>query len=68
MMIIKLNHFKVIVPPKRSAYIKSCNGQTKWMCILIEYDDLLKNTILFGIKSALIFKKGLIASLPNPRL
>ena len=45
MMIIKLNHFKVIVPPKRSTYIKCCKGQYKWMCILIEYDDLLKNTV-----------------------
>ena len=42
--------------PKTSTYIKRYNGQTKWMYFLIESDD-------FGIKSALISKKNLIASL-----
>ena len=46
---------------KTSAYVKSYDGQTKWMYFLIEDDGLLekyntiwdyqKNIILFGIKS-----------------
>ena len=40
--------------PKTSTYVKSYDGQIKWMYFLIENDDLLKNIILFGIKSALI--------------
>ena len=28
--------------PKTSAYVKSHDGQTKWMYFLIEDDDLLK--------------------------
>ena len=40
--------------PKTSAYVKSYDGQTKLMHFLIEDDVLLKNIILFGIKSALI--------------
>ena len=43
-----------IMLPKTSAYVKSYDGQIKWMYFLIENDDLLKNIILFGIKSALI--------------
>ena len=39
--------------PKTSAYAKSYDGQTKWMYFLIENNDLLKNIISFGIKSAL---------------
>ena len=34
--------------PKTSAYVKSCNGQTKWMYFLISDDDSLEkynNTI-----------------------
>ena len=33
--------------PKTNAYVKSCDGQTKWMFFLIEDDDLLEkhNTI-----------------------
>ena len=27
--------------PKTSAYVKSYNGQTKWMYFLLEDDDLL---------------------------
>ena len=36
-----------IMLPKASAYVKSYNGQTKWMYFLIEDDDLLEkyNTI-----------------------
>ena len=37
-----------IMLPKASAYVKSYNGQTKWMYFLIENDDLLEkyNNIL----------------------
>ena len=36
-----------IMLPKTSAYVKSSDGQTKWMYFLIEDDDLLEkyNTI-----------------------
>ena len=36
-----------IMLPKTSIYLKSCDGQTKWMYCLIEEDDLLEkyNTI-----------------------
>ena len=43
-----------MLPLQASAYVKSYDGQTKWMYYLIEDDDLLKKNILFGIKSALI--------------
>ena len=35
------------MPPKTSAYVKSYDGQTKWMDFLIDNDDLLEkyNTI-----------------------
>ena len=32
--------------PKTSAYIRSYDGQTKWMYFLIENDDLLKKHCL----------------------
>ena len=35
---------------KTSAYVKSYDGQTKWMYFLIEDDELLENIILFRIK------------------
>ena len=28
--------------PKTSSYVKSYDGQTKWMYFLIEYDNLLE--------------------------
>ena len=36
-----------IMLPKTSAYVKSCDGQIKWIYFLIEDDDLLEkcNTI-----------------------
>ena len=36
-----------IMVPKRSTYVKSYDGKTKWMYFLIENDDLLEkyNTI-----------------------
>ena len=46
--------------PKTSAYVKSYDRQTKWMCFLIEDDDLLEkfnlNLKLFGKKSSRILK------------
>ena len=41
---VKPLHIKL---PKTSAYVKSCDGQTKWMYFLIEDDDLSEkyNTI-----------------------
>ena len=39
---------------KSSAYVKSYDGLTKWMYFLIEDNYLLKNIIVFGIKSPLI--------------
>ena len=51
-------YFKVkplhIMLPKKSAYVKRYDGQTKWMYFLIEDDDLLENIMLFGIKPVLI--------------
>ena len=43
-----------IMLSKTNAYIKSYDGQSKWMYFLIADDDLLENIILFGIKSVLI--------------
>ena len=50
--------------PKTSAYIKSYDGQTKWMYFLIEDDGLIKkyNTIWDKV-NANIKKKNLIVSL-----
>ena len=42
---------------KRTAYVKSNDGQAKWIYFLIE------NITLIGIKSELIYIKKLIASL-----
>ena len=61
------NNFKVkllhIMLPKTSTYVKGFDGETKWMHFLIEDDNLLENIVLFGIKSVLISKKNLTASL-----
>ena len=43
--------------PKTSAYVKSYDGQFKWMYFLIEDDDLLEKLILFRIVSADIKKE-----------
>ena len=39
---------------KTGTYVKRYDGQTKWMCFLIEGDHLLKKlkNVIFGIKSA----------------
>ena len=55
-----------IMLPKTSAYVKSCDGQTKWMYFLIGDDDSIEEyngIYLFGTKSVLIPKRNLIASL-----
>ena len=39
--------------PKTSTYVKSFDGQTKWMYFLTEDDDSLEKYKLFGIKSVL---------------
>ena len=39
---VKLLH---IVLPKTSAYVKRCDGQTKWMHVLIKDGDLLEKPI-----------------------
>ena len=50
--------------PKTSTYVNSYDGKTKWMYFLTENDDIIiENIILFVIKSVLILKKQLIASL-----
>ena len=50
---------------KTGTYVKRYDGQTKWMCFLIEGDHLLKKlkNVIFGIKSAQILKKNLAANL-----
>ena len=49
--------------PKTRAYVKSYDGQTKWMYFLIEDDDLLEryNTIWDEVSADI--EKNLIASL-----
>ena len=37
--------------PKADASVNSYDGETKWMCFLSEDDALLKNIMVFGIKS-----------------
>ena len=50
--------------PKTSAYIKSYDGQTKWMYFLIEDDGLIKKyDTIWDKVNANIKKKNLIVSL-----
>ena len=49
--------------PKTSAYIKSYDGQTKWMRFLIEDDDLLEKYNTLWDKVSADIKKELIARL-----
>ena len=55
-MIIKLSHYML---PKTNAYVKSCDGQTKWMYFLIEDDYLLEkhNTIRDKVSADIKKKK-----------
>ena len=46
-----------IMLPKVSAYVKSYDGETKWMYFWLKIITNYKNIILLGIKSALILKK-----------
>ena len=52
-----------IILPKAGAYVKGFDRQTKLMYFLIEDDEFLDNLIIFVIRSVLISKKNLIASL-----
>ena len=51
------------MPPKRGTYVKSYDGQTKWMYFMIEDDDLLEkyNTIWYKVSADI--KKNFIVSL-----
>ena len=55
--------------PKTTPCVKSYDGQTKWCILMIKLNDdwrwwlIRKNIKLFWIKSVLISKKNLIASL-----
>ena len=49
--------------PKTSNYIKSYDGQTKWMYFLIEDDDLLEKYNTIWDKVSDDIKKTLMASL-----
>ena len=54
--------------PKTIAYVKSYDGQTKWIYFLIKDETYQKNIILFGIKSAFIKKKNFTANLPTIKI
>ena len=49
--------------PKAKAYVKSYDGQTKWMYFLIEDDNLLEKYNTIWDKVSADLKKNLIASL-----
>ena len=57
MRIIKLR----IILPETSAYVKSRDGESKWMYYLIEDDNLLKKYNEIWNKVSNIIKKNLIA-------
>ena len=48
---------------KTSAYVRNYDGQTKWMYILIEDDELLEKYNTTGDKVSANIKRNLIASL-----
>ena len=52
-----------IIIPKTSAYVKSFDGQTNWMYVLIEDDDLLKKYNTIWDKVMADIKKNFIAGL-----
>ena len=54
--------------PKTSAYVKSYDGQTKWMYFSVEDDDLLEKYNTLWDKTALISKKKLLASLSTIKI
>ena len=43
-----------LMPPKTSEYIKCYDGETKWIYFLIEDGELLKNIMIFAIKSGIV--------------
>ena len=43
-----------IMVSKTGSYLRSYDGQTKWMYFLVKVVTYLKNIILFGINSAMI--------------
>ena len=49
--------------PETSAYVKSYDGQTKWMYFLIEDDDLLEKCKTIWDKVSADIKNNLIARL-----
>ena len=48
-----------IILPKTSAYVKSYDGQAKWMCFLIEDDDLLEKYDTIWDNVSADIKKGI---------
>ena len=52
-----------VMLPKTSAYVKSHDGQNKWMYFLIEEDELLEKYNTIWDKVTTNIKKNLIASL-----
>ena len=62
----KDNDYKIkpllIMLPKTNAYVRRCDGETKWMNFLIKDMNCLKNVIIFEAKSVKVLKKNLIAN------
>ena len=58
----KVKPFHIMVS-ETSAYVKSFDGQTKWMYFLIENDDVLEKYNTIDDKVSADIKKNLIASL-----
>ena len=54
-----------ITLPKIGAYVKSYDGETKWMYFLIEDDDLSERYNIIRDKFSADLKKNLITSLPT---
>ena len=57
----KIKPFSIVLPKTR-AYVKSYNGETKWMYFLIEDEKLLKTFNDFWNKDSNSIKKTLIAN------
>ena len=47
---------------RTSAYVKCCNGETKWMSFLLKMMSYQEHIIIFGINPAAVLKKNLIAN------
>ena len=48
-----------IMLPKTKVYIKSYDGETKWMYFLLKMMNYQKNIMAFGLKSVIAFKENL---------